>query len=145
MTRIHPSSSTRSKLSTHLRSQYKGIKFDPSSAAPLVESFTKHGIAIDPAALQGLMATQPDLAKVKEFANSAVSASPNLTGEAKAELATVIDGLRGKGSDEKSAEKLSARVRPGNVWIEDIHSFKAGLIPSKAAVPMEPIRALVKL
>jgi insulysin len=31
------------------------------------------------------------------------------------------------------------------VWIEDVQLFKAGLVPSKAAVPMEPIKQAAKL
>jgi insulysin len=57
----------------------------------------------------------------------------------------LIEGLQGKESGVKSEEERNAKVREGNVWIEDVQLFKAGLVPSKAAVPMEPIKQAAKL
>jgi insulysin len=142
---IHTSSPTRSKLSVHLRSQYKGFKFDPSSATPLIEAFTKHSIPVDESALTALIGSSPDLEKVKEFATAAVEKTEELEAEGKREVLTLIAGLKGKEAGERTNEELEARVREGNVWIEDINLFKAGLTPSKAAMPLEPIKAVAKL
>jgi insulysin len=144
-TYIHTSSPTRSKLSVHMRSQYKGVKFDPASAAQLVEAFTKHSIPVDQSALTALIASAPDLDKVKAFAIGAVKAAEGLGKEAQEEVTSLIEGLQGKESGVKTEEERNAKVRAGNVWIEDMQLFKAGLVPSKAAVPMEPIKQAAKL
>lgn len=142
MTRIHYSSPTRAKLSTQLKSQYKGTKFDMESAQPLMASFIKHGVIIDQTALAKLMASQPDLSAVKDFALGAVK-SAQLSDEARKELEDVVNGLKGKegggGVDE------GVVLREGNVFIDDIHAFKASLIPSKAARPLEPLGSVAKL
>ena len=145
MTYIHTSSSTRAKLSVHLKSQYKGIKFDVSAATPLVEAFTKHNVTVDHEALQKLMESKPDLSAVKEFAMVAVSEGESLSVDAKRELETMIEGLKGTEAGVKSDEELAAKLRPGNVFIEDIHTFKAGLVVSQAAMPLEPIKSVAKL
>lgn len=145
MTYFHTSSPTRAKLSTHLRSQYKGIKFDASAAAPLVEAFTKHHVAVDNEVLQKLMMSKPDLQAVRDFATAAVINAEGLSMKAKIELEETIEGLQGTEAGVKSEEDKSAKLRPGNVFIEDIHAFKAGLTPSKAAMPLEPIKAVAKL
>ena len=143
MTHIHPSSPTRAKLSTHLKSQYSGTKFDLDSATPLVEAFTKHAVVVDQAGLQGLMASQPDLDAVKTFAKKAIEATTNLAEEAKAELAKVVAGLKGKQVNANGANGANGEVegqREGkNVYIKDIHTFKAGLLPSRAPIPLEPL------
>ncbi|TYJ55081.1 hypothetical protein B9479_004218 [Cryptococcus floricola] len=139
---IHTSSSTRAKLSIHLRSQYKGVKFDIAAAAPLVEAFTKAGIAVDPAAIQTLLTNNPTLQQVKDFGVAAIEGAANVAEEVKEQLKSVVDAL--KGSEEATEEQTEeVKLRPGNVYIENIEEFKARLVPSKAAVPVEPLRQLV--
>lgn len=145
MTHIHTSSTTRAKFSTHLKSQYKGIKFDMQAAGSLVEAFTKHNINVDTAALQKLMGSQPDLQTVKDFATAAVSKAEGLGEAAKVELEAMIAGLKGSEAGVKSAEEQAVKLRPGNVYIQDIHAFKASLTPSSAAMPLEPLKAVAKL
>lgn len=142
MTRIHTSSPDRSKLSTHMRSQYKGIKFDLSSAQPLIESFTKHSIVVDQSALAKLMQSQPDLQAVKDFAKAAVSKADTLSEDARTEVEGVIEGLKGIEA-VKAGEEV--KVRESNVFIEDIHAFKAGLLSSKAPTAIEPVKLSAKL
>ena len=145
MTRVHTSSSTRVKLSTHLRSQYKGIKFDASAVIPLIEAFTKHNVAVDHEALRKLMESKPDLQAVKEFASIAVKSAVDLSVEVRTGLEAMITDLKGSQAGIKSDDESSASLRSQNVFIEDIHTFKAGLIPSKAASPLEPIKSVAKL
>ena len=142
---IHTSSPTRAKLSTHMRSQYQGIKFDASSAAPLVEAFNTHNVSVDNEALQKLMSSKPDLMAVKEFAAAAVSKAEGLSADARIELGTMIEGLKGSEAGIKTDEEKMATLRPGNVFIEDIHAFKADLIPSRAALPLEPLKSVARL
>jgi insulysin len=143
MTYLHPSSANRAKLSTHMISQYKGIKFDMSSAQPLIEAFTKHAVVIDQAALQKLMATQPDLQSVKDFALAGIKSAEHLSEDAQKELQSVVDALKGIEGGKKDDEAV--KLSEGNVFIEDIHAFKAGLISSKAAMPLEPFGQVAKL
>jgi insulysin len=153
MNHLHPSSPTRAKLSVHLKAHAKaGIKFDMESAQPLIEAFTKHTILVDQMALHGLMATQPDLDAVKAFAREAVKVTPGVSEEAKVELEATIEALKGKetapangANGDANANGEVAKLREGNVYIEDIHAFKAGLIPSKAPLPLEPLGPVAKL
>lgn len=141
MTYIHTSSPTRAKLSTHMRSQHKGSKPDELTGAPLVEALTKHNVSFDIAALGELMGSQTALQAIADFFKAAINKAADLGAEAKFELETMVEGLK-RG---KSGAETGARLRPGNVYIEDIHAFKAELIPSKAAVPLEPLKSLAKL
>lgn len=134
---VHPESPTRKKFSVHMRSQYKGTKFNPASAQLLIGAFTKNAIAVDVPALQTLMASNPDLSAVKEFAHEAITkASP--AADVASELTALVDGL------EPLAEVSDAKLRDGNVYVQDINAFKAGLTPNKAPYPVETF-ALSKL
>lgn len=144
LNKIHPSSSTRSKLSTHLVSSYSGVKFDMAAAQPLMGAFTQHGVPIDQAVIGALLASKPDLQQVKDFAISAVNSS-TLGDDAKTQLKAMIDGLKGTSANGDAAETDGVSIRPSNVYIEDIDAFKAGLVPSKAAMPVAPLSALAKL
>lgn len=107
----------------------------------------KHGIAIDQSAIGAMMASGPDLDKVKAFALGAVKATTGLAESALAELQAVIGGLQGKESsagDSKNVEEGEGgeRLVEGTVWIksqEELLRFKAGLKGSSAPVPVEPI------
>ena len=138
---IHASSPVRRKLSTHLKSQYKGVKFDQAALAPLIAAFTKHAITVDQSALQGVLASKPSLETIKTFATAAVEKTANLAAEAKAELENMIAELKGSSSEQDAGVKL----RDGNVWIDNLQKFKDGLIPSKAPLPIEPFKTDAKL
>lgn len=141
--KIHPSSTTRSKLSTHLVSSYSGVKFDMAAAQPMMGEFVKHGVDIDQSAIGALLASKPDLQQVKEFAHGAIEKSP-LGDDIKSQLKSMVDGLKGT-SSEGDASAEGVKIRESNVYIEDIDAFKAGLVPSKAAMPVAPFSALAKL
>lgn len=139
---INPESDARRKLSVHLRSQVKpgsSTAVDPAAAQALLAAFGKYGVSVDLAAAGALMATKPDVSKVQEFANAAV-ASAGIEADKEAELRGMIDAL-GKpvATENGTAEDARPELRAGNVYIDDVHKFKAGLIPSKAAVPLEPL------
>ncbi|WVF68403.1 hypothetical protein IAT40_003168 [Kwoniella sp. CBS 6097] len=149
--KIVTSSPARTKLSVHLKSQYKGIKFDASSAGLLIENFTKAGIAVDQASIQQLLATNPTLEAVKTFAVSTIDAAP-IADEVKTQLKAVVGNLQGAPEDTKASASADGQVegqeqgvRESNVYIDDILAFKAGLIPSKAALPVEKLKDLAKL
>ena len=143
MKAIHPSSETRSKLSTHLVSTYSGVKFDMAAAEPLMGEFVKHGVPVDQTAIGALLAAKPDLQQVKDFALDLVSKAPLLGDEIKEGLKTMIGGLKGTEAAPESSSEVS--VRSSNVFIEDIDKFKAGLKPSKPASPVEPLVVSAKL
>ncbi|KAK8849760.1 hypothetical protein IAR55_005095 [Kwoniella newhampshirensis] len=143
MTYIHPSSPKRAKLSIQLKSQYKGIKFDSAAAQPLIESFVKAGIAVDQASIQKLLSSNPDIESVKKFALGVIDSAENVSEDTRQALKESVEGL--KGTSAGASEEEEVKVKEGNVFIEDIHSFKAGLRPSKAAVPVESLKVLAKL
>ncbi|BEI82680.1 hypothetical protein CcaverHIS002_0305480 [Cutaneotrichosporon cavernicola] len=141
---IDPSSSTRSKLSVHLRSQVKpGSKatLDPAAAQALLAAFGKHGVTVDQAAVGALLATKPAPEELQTFANKAVEAA-NVSEEAKTELDGLIVALaaqpNGTGS-VSGTEEAEPQLSAGNVYISDVHQFKALMTPNKAAVPLEPL------
>lgn len=140
-TYVKPSSDKRAKISVHMRSQYKGVKFDAAAATPLVGAFAENNVAVDMAALGALMQKSPTLDQVKAFAKSALSQAEGLESGKRAELEAMIDALEGSG---EISEADKAELRPENVFIEDITSFKATLLPSKGALPVEPL-TLAKL
>jgi insulysin len=116
-----------------MKSQFKGAKFDPASAAAILEAFGKHGVQVDQAALTQLAATKPELKVVKDYANGLIDKA-GVSAEAITELKALIDGL-----EPAQAADPEAKLREGNVVIDDIHAFKASLTPAKAAVPLEPL------
>ena len=115
-----------------------------ASAQPLVAGFMKHNVAVDQSAMGALMASAPDLQKVKDFALAAVDKAAGLAEAAGAELREMIGGLKGKeatastGANGAGEDTLDEKT----VWIrsqEELLSFKAGLRGSKAQMPVEPI------
>jgi len=144
MTYVHTTSNTRAKFSTHLKSQSKSAKSDSSAGSALVEALKKRNVSFDDGALQNLIASKFDLQAVKDFASTAWKKAEHLSAEAKTELESMISGLAGT-EGTKSEEEAAAKLRSGNVYIDEIHAFKAGLIPSKAAIPLEPLKAVARL
>jgi len=145
MTYVHTTSNTRAKFSTHLKSQSKSAKSDSSAGSALVEALKKRNVSFDDGALQNLIASKFDLQAVKDFASTAWKKAEHLSAEAKTELESMISGLAGTEAGTKSEEEATAKLRSGNVYIDEIHAFKAGLIPSKAAIPLEPLKAVARL
>lgn len=148
--KIHYSSPTRSKLSTHLVSTYTGVKFDPAAAQPLMMAFMQHGVPVDQAAIGTLLASKPDLQQVKDFALAAIDQAAALASEAKEQLKAMVNGLSGTESTATAnangeTASTGVNIRPSNIYIDDIDAFKAGLVPSKAAMPVAPLAALAKL
>ena len=135
--RILPGAPQRAKLSTHIKSQYTGVKFDPAAAQPLMVAFMKHSVVVDQAALGQLMATGPDLDKVKGFARSTVDKADHLDEAARKELVDMVAGL--KGIEVKNEIGDTDPKGSRDVVIEDMVAFKAGLKASGVARPLEPI------
>lgn len=109
----------------------------------------KHGVAVDQSAMGALMASSPDLQKVKDFALAAVDKAQGLAEAAGKELREMIAGLKGKESGAEAVEgQETANLDDGTVWIksvEELAKFRAGLKGSAAAVPIEPIDVGAKL
>lgn len=138
--RILPGAPHRAKLSTHIKSQYTGVKFDPASAQPLMMAFMQHGVVVDQAALGQLMATGPDLDKVKAFAKAAVDGAANLAAEAKQALHSMVDALKGiEVAAEAEANGNGGEKGNENTYIEDVVAFKSGLKASGVPRPLEAI------
>ncbi|WVR07976.1 hypothetical protein IAU60_005019 [Kwoniella sp. DSM 27419] len=148
---IVTSSPTRSKVSVHLKSQMSGnkaLKFDLASAGSLVENFAKAGIAVDQSAVQQLLSTGPSLETVKKFAVGVIDAAETVADEVKQQLKAVVASLQGAPEATPAVEgqePAEQGVRKSNIYVEDLIAFKAGLIPSKAAFPVEPLKTLAKL
>ncbi len=135
---IHPSSSTRSKISIHLQSQYTGVKFDANQAMPLVQSFITKGVPVSQESLQQLMATSPSLEVVQGFARQALEAAEGLSETDRKELEGGVAALGN--AQVANGDEQAVVLRDGNVIITDIESLKASLRPSKAAQPVIPLK-----
>ena len=138
-TYIQTSSPSRAKLSTHLRSTAQSDdtpRFDPESAGPLVSAFTTHGLAVDPTQIQELMSSNPFLSDVKSFAIGAID-NATVDEAGRTELRAAVDQLKAKDKPVTNGDEVT--LRDVNVVIDDIHKFKAGLIPSRAPIPLEPL------
>lgn len=91
------------------------------------------------------MTSKPSLEAVQDFARKAIDATAGLVDEAKKELENVIAEMKGTNSENTAEIDARAKVRESNVVVEDLNVFKAGLIPSKAAMPLEPLTVAAKL
>lgn len=107
-------------------------------------AFMKHSVVVDQAALGQLMATGPDLEKVKGFSKSAVDKAEHLDADAKKELYSMVEGLKGIEVKPEQANG-AAKLGEENVYIEDVVAFKAGLKASGVARPLEPISDKARL
>lgn len=106
-------------------------------------AFVQHGVEIDQGAIATLLASKPDLKQVRDFAFGLVDKAP-IGDDAKTTIKEMINGL--KGAESAPAQDVEGvAVRSSNVYIDDLDTFKAGLIPSKAAMPVQPLTALAKL
>lgn len=134
MTYLHPSSSTRKKLSVHLGSQYQGVKFDPQRAMPMIQAFFMKGIPVSQEKFMMLMASQPRVSEIQAFARECLADAPGLTSEDRTALEAMIDDL---GNMAAVGEDSAVSLRETNKPITDIAAFKAGLelsLPVQARV-----------
>lgn len=91
-------------------------------------------VPVDQEALAALLATSPGLPEIQKFARDCLSQVTHLSEEDKQVLTKQVDDL----DTVKVAEgEKDAKLREGNVVIDDIIQFKAGLRPSKAANPVQ--------
>jgi insulysin len=134
MTRVHYNSPIRKKLSIHMRSTYKGVKFDPARATPLIQAFMGKQVPVNQEELGALLATSPGLPEIQKFARDCLLQATHLSKEDQETLNKQVDAL----DTVKVAEgEKDAKLREDNVIIDDIIQFKAGLRPSKAANPVQ--------
>jgi insulysin len=121
---LHPSSSTRKKLSVHLKSQYQGVKFDPQRAMPMIQAFFMQGIPVSQEKFMVLMASQPGVTDIQAFARDCLDHASELPSQNRAALEGMIDDLS---SMVAVGEESGALLRETNTFITNIAAFKAGL------------------
>ncbi|KAJ9094236.1 hypothetical protein QFC21_006062 [Naganishia friedmannii] len=145
MTHIHPSSTTRAKLSIHMDSQAPPpadatAAFDPTTAATsLVEALAAKSVTLPEDKLTLLLESEPAPGpeEIRAFAREYLSAATELPEEDRTSLEELIAAVGEADVDPKKVQE--ARVRSSNVVIEDIIAFKAGLLCSAAARPLEKL------
>ncbi|KAJ9114089.1 hypothetical protein QFC22_005909 [Naganishia vaughanmartiniae] len=125
---IHPSSSSRTKLSIHLDSQYKGVKFDPQQAMPMIQAFMMNQVPVSQQKLFALMSTQPGVAEMQAFARACLSGASALPAHNRVGLEAMIDGLVGM----VETSDAIATLKGTNKIITDLAAFKDKLQSSKA-------------
>lgn len=122
---IHPSSTSRKKLSVHLDSQYQGVKFDPQRAMPMIQAFLMKDIPVSQQKFFALMATQPGLPEIQGFARECLTEATTLSQTDRVDLEAMVTALGGMVSAE--GEDGAAKVRDTNKVITDIRVFKFSL------------------
>jgi insulysin len=122
---IHPSSTSRKKLSVHLDSQYQGVKFDPQRAMPMIQAFLMKDIPVSQQKFFALMASQPGLPEIQGFARECLAEATTLSQTDRVDLETMVTALGGMVSGE--GEDGGAKVRDTNKVITDIRVFKSSL------------------
>ncbi|KAJ9108236.1 hypothetical protein QFC19_002484 [Naganishia cerealis] len=120
---IHPSSPGRRKLSIHLDTQYKGVKFDPQRAKPMIQAFMINQVPVPQQRLFTLLATQPGVAEMQAFARECLTEASGLTEENRTMLGAMISGLGGIVEMDDSA----VAIRETNTVFTNIAAFKARL------------------
>ncbi|KZT61593.1 hypothetical protein CALCODRAFT_491143 [Calocera cornea HHB12733] len=141
MQHIHQSSSTRAKLSVHMRSKGKGAavpKFTMDAAKALLPTLKEHNLPIQEDQYFALSTPEPPLSAVTEFMQGFM-ASVQLPKDAAKEVMSALNKAArdhpAKAAPAADDVKLSADA----VLIEDVPTFQAGLLQSKAALPVPQI------
>ncbi len=128
---VHPSSSTRRKLSIHLTSSYKGAKLDQNKAQALVMAFKMKNVTTSDSEMMALMGSSPSLQDIQAYGKKCLAATKDLSEMDRAALEKQVQDL-----GESAGESEDVKVRSSNVVVKDIVRWKAELIPSKAATPL---------
>jgi insulysin len=135
---IHQSSSTRAKLTVHMRSKVKPVRFSRAAAEELRAASAKLNVPTSDEEYAALQAQQPSVETVKEATRAALArleTSPETTQQ----LLTAIDELAAKHPlQEEEGDVVPADATAGVTLIEDPVAFKASLQPSRAAQPVRP-------
>jgi insulysin len=126
---IHPSSSSRTKLSIHLDTQYKGVKFDPQQAMPIIQAFMMNQVPVSQQKLFALMSTQPGVAEMQAFARECLTEASGLPEQTRIGLDAMIEGLGGM----VETADASAAIKGTNAIITDVVAFRAELQFPKAS------------
>lgn len=145
MKHIHPSSPSRAKLSVYVESQVKPRAFSVEAAKALREDFGGSRFASAPQppaeAWEMLSAGNSSVDTVKDFIRESFTAA-GASAELLEQAIATVDSLaeRFPAPVAKPASEESAKSAPPADIIEvaenDPTTFKAGLIPSKAAQPV---------
>lgn len=150
---IHPSSTSRSKLSVHLNSTAApSLRFSSKAVDALEQAVNAQGLPVPKEAFDALRAQQPAIETVKDMASGAMAQSPTpLPAEAVKQMLGLVDSLAAQFpyTDGAAVEKKLEQVKKVESAIpaeevKDATSFKARLNPSKAAVPVRSFAELAK-
>lgn len=132
---VSPASSSRRKLSLHLKSQVApGAQFDIATLPQIIVRFNEAGIIADEDEVRALIDAKPDLEAVRKFGHALVERGP-ATEENKAKLRKFLDELKGVPEPDDSTVLKSTNVR-----IDDVNRFKSQLELNKAMLPLEPLQ-----
>jgi insulysin len=128
---IHPSSTTRRKLSIHMDSQVKPAEDLTARAKKLMEALVGKDVVVPEDELKALLATNPDVPAVQAFARECITKSS--VNEDLPALDALVSALA------EPSKETTATVRESNVFVEDIVGWKASLQASAAARPVEAL------
>ena len=139
LTKVHPSSPTRSKLSVHCLSQKpRPKKVSLAAAQAFADLVRTAGFAVDEAAWQEEMGSDPTFTIIDfEKYWKGILVEPGVKAEEAQQLLGQISSLVEKYPAQEEDENGVVR-RAGVNYVEDIKAFKAGLPLSEPPRPLVP-------
>lgn len=137
LTRVHPSSSTRSKLSVHCLSQKPRPKQISAAAGQAFASLARAaGVPVDDADWQEELGSDPapSIADFEKYWKD-VLVEPTVKPEVAQQLLGGVSSLLEKYPVEGEIE--DSAKRPDVTYIDDLNAFRAGLTKSDVPEPLE--------
>jgi insulysin len=139
LSKVHPSSPTRSKLAVHCRSQVPRPKPVSTAAAQAFEGLVRSaGIAVDEGGWQEELGSDPaptitDFQKYWQGTLVGPGVNLEVAQQLLGQIPSLVEKYPTEGEDEDGAVK-----REGVNYIEDVKAFKAGLALSDPPKPLVP-------
>lgn len=138
---IDPSSSSRAKLSVHLRPQRTPPRrFSVSASQAYRVLLETHGVHIDAAKYEELSASEPPIEAVKSFFSQLLLTAQGESHGIKVEPAVgkmLVDAVEEFGVKYPTVGEEEVHLRHDVTFVEDPKVFKAGLRVSAPASPVE--------
>jgi len=154
---VDPRSPRRAKLSVHMQSRVKAVRFGTRAAEELRKAVEAQSSSVsipqgpngeDPWEL--LKAQKPSVDTVKQFVSQTLGGGESAQAQAVLKLVDSLaaqfpetEGSAASGGGEN--EVVKAHVAPQSITDADSTTYKAGLVPSKAPTPVVPLSQLTQL
>lgn len=142
MSKIHPSSGHRAKLSVHMKAEVSvapgaPTKFTVAASEALLKLLVAKGVTVEEKQYRALSAAEPPVAAVKEFWTGHLKGLPSVSPDSAKEIVASIDKFAVEHSPPTLVNADEGKLSDDAVYIKDTAAFKANLPISKAATPIQ--------